>query len=59
MSKKKRQSLIEQRENIQNTLKKALADNDFKEYDKLYNKFMKINKKIRTHKKEGERKCSG
>lgn len=50
MRKKKKNRLIEQRDEIRVALAEAFADNKFEEYDRLYDRFIKLDKKIRKGK---------
>ena len=52
MSKKKSENLIEQRESIQDAMKKALTDDNMAEYDRLNGHLIWIEKKIRKDKND-------
>ena len=51
MTEPKRQSLIEQRESIQDAMKKALSDDDMAEYHRLNGRLILKEEKIRKGKR--------
>lgn len=51
MTNPKRERWFEQREMVRDAMTKALAENDMAKYDRLNNKFQKLNGKIRKERK--------